>query len=99
MKTLFNIVGVVAKVITILFSIIGAILMARMVILAKPAINHVYDVVEETNDLNPDDEDQDNRLMSEAYRRTYSDPCIKNNKFVNAVDRGVAKFVSFVANL
>lgn len=100
MKTMLNVLSVIVKIATIFFAIIGAILTLRIIILAKPAVNHVYDVVEETgDDLDPDDEDQDNRITTEAFRRTLSDPRIKGNAFVNAVDRGIGMFASFVANL
>ena len=98
MKTLFSIISIIVKVVTIFFSIIGMVLTAKMIILAKPAVGHVDDVFEECEDLDPNDEDQNNRLVAEACRRTMADPCSKGS-FVHAVDYCVGKFVCFVANL
>lgn len=100
MKTAMKVLSIIAKVATISMAVIGAILTLRIIILAKPAVNHVYDVVEETgDDFDPDDEDQDNKITTEVFRRTLSDPRVKGNAFVNAVDRGVGMFATFVANL
>ena len=99
MKTLFNILSIIVKVLVAIFSIVGVIMIITMVILAKPAVYHVYDVVEECEDLDPDNETQDIELMSEAYKRTLSDPRVQRNKFVQAVAYGIGRFTSFVANL
>ena len=99
MKNTLKALSIVLKVITIIFSIIGAIITIAMVIVAKPVVNHVYDVVDDCDNLDPDDETQDAALMAEAYRRTISDPSVKRSKFINAVCYGVGKFISFVANL
>lgn len=99
MKTLFNVLSIIVKIATIIMAIVGTIMTITMIVLAKPTVNHVYDVVEECEDLDPDSEDQDVALMSEAYRRTLSDPRVKCNKFVHAVAYGVGRFTSFVANL
>ena len=99
MKTALKVLSIVLKAITIIFSIIGGVMTITMVMLAKPAVNHVYDVVDETEDIDPDDEDQDSAMMAEAYRRTLTDPRIKCNKFVHAVAYCIGRFTSFVANL
>ena len=98
MKTTLKVLYIVLKVVTIFFSIIGMALTAKMIILAKPAVCHVDDVFEECEDLDPNDEDQNNRLVAEACRRTMADPRAKGS-FVHAVDYCVGKFVCFVANL
>lgn len=98
MKTLFNVLSVIVKAITVIMACIGVVMTIAMVILAKPSVYHVYDVVEES-DLDPDDEDQDVALMSEAFSRTMADPRVKGSKFINAVAYGVGRFTSFVANL
>ena len=99
MKTLFNILSIVLKIMMAIFSIIGVILTVRMVILARPAVEHIDAVADETNDIDPDDEDQDVALTTETYRKFLSDPRVRYNKFVNAVDYCVGKFVTFVGNL
>lgn len=99
MKTLFNILSIIVKIMMTIFSIIGLIMTIAMVILAKPAVHHVYDVVEECEDLDSNDETQGINLMTEAYRRTFSDPKVKNSKFIHAVECGIGRFTSFVANL
>lgn len=99
MKTAMNIVAIIIKIATISMAIVGTIMTIAMVILAKPAVYHVYDVVEECEDLDPDNETQDIELMSEAYKRTLSDPRVQRNKFVQAVAYGIGRFTSFVANL
>lgn len=99
MKTTLKVLSVIIKVIVIIFSIIGVILTAAMVIMAKPAAYHVYDVIEECDDLDPDDEDQDRNLTAEAFKRTLADPQIKGSRFLHAVCCGIGKFISFVANI
>lgn len=99
MKTLFNIISIIVKVVTIFFSIIGIILTAKMVIVAKPAVSILHDATDSCEDLDPDDEDQDVALTTATYRRFLSDPRVRYNKFVNAVDYCVGKFVCFVGNL
>ena len=99
MKTLFSIIATIAKILVIIFSIIGVIYTAVLVVMAKPAVNHVYDVIDEyEGDLDPD-EDQDRNITAEAFSRTMADPQIKGSRFINAVAYGVGKFTSFVANL
>lgn len=98
MKTTLKVLSVIIKVILIIFSVIGVILTAVMVIMAKTAVNHVYDVIEEADNLDPD-EDQDRDLTAEAFSRTMADPRVKDNRFINAVSYGVGKFASFVANI
>ena len=96
MKTLFSII---AKILVIIFAIIGVIYTAVLVIMAKPAVNHVYDVIDEyEGDLDPD-EDQDRNITADAFSRTMADPQIKDSRFLHAVAYGVGKFASFVANL
>ena len=99
MKTLFNIISIIVKIAIAIMAIVGATMTIAMVILAKPTVYNVYDVVDECEDLDPDNEDQDAALMAEAYRRTLSDPRIKDSKFLNAVSCGIGRFASFVANL
>lgn len=99
MKTLFSIIGIIVKIATIIMAIIGVIMTITMIVLAKPAVYNVYDVVDDCEDLDPDNEDQDAALMAEAYRRTLSDPRVKNSRFIHAVACGVGRFTSFVANL
>lgn len=99
MKTVLKVLAIIMKIATIIFAIIGVIYTAVLIIMAKTAVYHVYDVIEEADNLDPDDEDQDNRLMTEAFSRTMADPRIKNCKFINAVSHGVGRFASFVANL
>ena len=99
MKTLFNVLSIVLKIATIIMAIIGMIMTITMIVLAKPAVYNVYDVVDECDSINPDDEAQDVAIMTEAYRRTLSDPRVKGNKFINTVAHGVGRFTSFVANL
>lgn len=99
MKTLFNILSIIVKVLVAIFSIVGVIMIITMIILSKPAVYNVYNVVEECEDLDPDNETQDIELMSEAYKRTLSDPRVQHSKFINAVAYGIGKFTSFVANL
>ena len=99
MKTTLKVLFAILKIGIFIFAIIGAIYTAVLVIMAKPAVNHVYDVIDEyEGDLDPD-EDQDKNLTAEAFSRTMADPRIKNCKFINAVAYGVGKFTSFVANL
>lgn len=99
MKSTLKVLSVVIKVLTVIFAVIGAIMTVAMVILAKPSVYHVYDVVEECENLDPDDETQDIELMSEAFGRTMADPRVKGSRFIHAVAYGVGKFTSFVANL
>lgn len=98
MKTALKIMSAILKVGTIFFAIIGMAITAKMVILAKPAVDHVDDVFDECEDLDPNNEDQNNRLVAEACRRTMADPRTKSS-FVHAVDYCIGKFVYFVANL
>ena len=98
MKTTLKVLSVIIKVTLIIFSIIGVIYTAVLVIMAKTAVNHVYDVIEEVDNLDPD-EDQDRDLTAEAFSRTMADPRVKDNRFINAVSYGVGKFASFVANI
>lgn len=98
MKTTLKVLSVIIKVTLIIFSIIGVIYTAVLVIMAKTAVNHVYDVIEEADNLDPD-EDQDRDLTAEAFSRTMADPRVKDNRFINAVSYGVGKFASFVANI
>ena len=98
MKTTLKVLFVIIKVTLIIFSIIGVIYTAVLVIMAKTAVNHVYDVIEEADNLDPD-EDQDRDLTAEAFSRTMADPRVKDNRFINAVSYGVGKFASFVANI
>ena len=99
MKTLFNIISIIVKIAIAIMAIVGATMTIAMVILAKPTVYNVYDVVDECEDLDPDNEDQDAALMAEAYRRTLSDPRVKGSRFIHAVACGVGRFTSFVANL
>ena len=99
MKTTLKVLSVIIKIVIFIFAIIGAILTAAMLIMAKPAAYHVYDVIEEADNLDPDDEDQDRCLTAEAFKRTLADPQIKGSRFLHAVCGGIGKFISFVANL
>ena len=99
MKTTLKVLSVIIKVILIIFSVIGVIYTAVLVIMAKPAVNHVYDVIDEYDGSLYPDEDQDRNITAEAFSRTMADPRIKNCKFINAVSYGVGKFASFVANI
>ena len=99
MKTMLSILSVIIKVILAIFSIVGMIMTVAMIILAKPAVNHAYDVVEECDNLDPDDEAQDHQLTAEVISRTLSDPRVKGSKFIHLVARCIGRFTSFVANL
>lgn len=99
MKIALKTLSIIVKVITSIMAIIGVILTARVIILAKPAVDHVADVADEYDgDIDPDDEDQNNRIAIEAFRRALSDPRCKG-RFVHAVDYCIGVFASFVANL
>lgn len=99
MKSTLKVLATIIKIATIVMAVVGAIMTIAMVILAKPSVYHVYDVVEECDNLDPDNETQDIELMSEAFGRTMADPRVKGSKFINAVAYGVGRFTSFVANL
>ena len=99
MKTLFNVLSIIIKIATIVMAIIGAIMSIYMLILGEVYVNNVYCVVDETEDLDPDDEDQDHQLTTEAVSRTLADPRLKSSKFINVVSRSVNRIASFVANL
>ena len=99
MKTVLKVLAIIMKIATIIFAIIGVIYTAVLIIIAKPAVNHVYDVIDEYDGNLDPDEDQDRNLTSEAFSRTMADPRVKDNRFINAVAYGVGKFASFVANL
>ena len=99
MKTMLNVLSIIIKIAIVIFAIIGVIMSIFMIILGKVYVNNVYDVVDETEDLDPDDEDQDHQLTTEAVSRTLADPELKNNRFVNAVSCSVNRIASFVANL
>lgn len=101
MKTLFNVLSIIVKVITILFAVIGAIMSIFMLIMGKVYINNVYDVVDafvEFGDFDPDNECQNLAITRQALDMTMGDPRIRNNKFIKAVSRSVNRIVSFVAN-
>ena len=97
MKTTLKVLSIIIKIVLAIFSIVGIISTIAMVILAKPLVNNMYDMMDDDN-LDPDDEDQDIDLSTEAYRRTISDPRA-NGKFINALCHGVGKFIILVANL
>ena len=99
MKTLFNIISIIVKIATIIMAIVGLISTIIVSIIGNVYVNHVYDVVGETDSVDPDDEDQDLALTTEAFSRTMADPRIKDSKFINAVGCGIGRFASFVANL
>ena len=99
MKTLFNIIAVIAKITTIVMAIVGVVLTIVTMIIGNTYIDHVYDVVEECDPLAPDDEAQGDQLTAEAFRRTMADPRVKNSKFIKAVDWIEGEIASFVANL
>lgn len=99
MKTTLKILSGVVMAATVIFAIIGAIMSIFMLMIGKIYVNHVYDVVEECDVLDPDDEDQDVALTTEAISRTLADPKLRSNKFINAVSYWVNKIDSFVANL
>lgn len=99
MKTAMNIVATIAKAIVVIFAIIGVTATIVTSIICHIYGNHFYDVVEECDNLDPDDEDQDTEITTEAYRRTLSDPRVRRSKLINVVSRGIGKFTSFVANL
>lgn len=98
MKIALKTLSIIVKVITSIMAIIGVILTARVIILAKPAVDHVADVADEYDDIDPDNEDQNNRIATEAFRRALSDPRCKG-RFVHAVDYCVGMFATFVGNL
>ena len=99
MKTTLKVLSVIIKIILIIFAIIGVIYTAVLAIMAKPAVNHVYDVIDEYDGSLYPDEDQDRNITAEAFSRTMADPRVKDNRFINAVSYGVGKFASFVANI
>ena len=99
MKTTLKVLFAILKVITVIMAIVGVIYTAVLIIMAKPAVNHVYDVVEECDGIDPDDEVQDRNLTAEAFSRTMADPRIKNCKFINVVSHSVNRIASFIANL
>lgn len=99
MKTALKVLFAIIKIVIIIFAIVGVTATIVASIICRIFGNHFYDVVEETDDLDPDDEDQDLAITTEAYRRTLSDPRVMHNKFVRVVGYGVGRFSSFVANL
>lgn len=98
MKTILKILSIIIKIVLAFFSIVGIISTIAMIAFAKPAVTAYSDVMDECENLDPDDEDQDIELSAEAYRRTISDPRA-NGKFINALCYVVGKFILFIANL
>lgn len=102
MKTLFNVLSIAIKVITILFAIVGVIATIVMAIVGPIYVNHIYDVVDafvDYGDFDPDSEIQDLAIKVQGFSMTIDDPRVKQNKFINVVSHSVNRIASFVANL
>lgn len=87
MKTLFNIIATIAKVIVAIMAVIGVLMFIVMIISTKVFVGHVNDVLDE--DIDKDALD----IASEASARSFADANLMENPVVLFASKVIAPIV------
>lgn len=97
MKTTLKVLSVVAKIVIVIFAVIGVVMSIATAIIGTIYDHHLHDVV--VNKASHDILDDEGDVINKAISLTMADPRLRKNKVISAVSYGAAKIVSFVAHL